>query len=63
MHHMFNVVTDIEGRADVVLVRAAEPLEGVDAMHRRRGDHPIEALARGRGVECCARGYHARARR
>lgn len=42
LHVLFNIVTNEAGRADAVLIRAVEPLEGVDVMLRRRGD----ALAR-----------------
>jgi DNA-3-methyladenine glycosylase len=35
-HHMLNFVTEAEGTAGAVLVRALEPLEGMDVMTRRR---------------------------
>lgn len=35
IHHLFNVVTNVEDRADAVLIRALEPLEGMDVMTAR----------------------------
>ena len=37
MHHMLNAVTEPEGRPAAVLIRAAEPLAGLDRMARARG--------------------------
>jgi DNA-3-methyladenine glycosylase len=42
MHHCLNVVADRPGQAGAVLLRALEPLAGVDLM-RSRGDHGPEA--------------------
>lgn len=36
VHHLFNVVTNTQGNADAVLIRAIEPIEGIDVMLRRR---------------------------
>ena len=37
MHHCLNVVCEERGRAGAVLLRAAEPLMGLELMERRRG--------------------------
>ena len=37
MHHLFNVVTNLGGVADAVLIRAIEPTTGVNEMKLRRG--------------------------
>ena len=44
MHHCLNVVTEPAGRPAALLVRAVEPLDGIDAMRAAR-----EELAAGRG--------------
>ncbi|MDA1121501.1 MAG: DNA-3-methyladenine glycosylase [Bacteroidetes bacterium] len=36
IHHLFNVTTNIDGLADAVLIRAIEPVDGVDLMLKRR---------------------------
>lgn len=49
VHWMLNVVCEEEGTAGAVLIRAAEPLEGVDKMKRRRGIDSVVDLANGPG--------------
>ena len=36
IHHLMNVVTNRGGQADAVLIRAIEPIEGIDIMRERR---------------------------
>jgi DNA-3-methyladenine glycosylase len=38
MHHLFNVVTNVAGVADAVLVRALQPINGEAEMTLRRGN-------------------------
>jgi DNA-3-methyladenine glycosylase len=50
VHWCLNVVTEPDGRAGAVLLRALEPLDGVDLMRRRRGPSVRpERLATGPG--------------
>ncbi len=48
-HVCVNVVTEREGRAGAVLLRALEPVEGIDLMRDRRGVHDERLLASGPG--------------
>ncbi len=59
MYHCFNIVTDREGFPAAVLVRALEPLEGLDAMRQRRGRvgaRDVTKLTSGPGRLCQALG-------
>lgn len=50
MHHLFNVVTNKKNIPDAVLIRAAEPIEGVDIMLQRSGKIKIDhTLTKGPG--------------
>jgi DNA-3-methyladenine glycosylase len=42
MHHLFNVVTNKKNIPDAILIRAAEPLEGIDIMLQRSGKIKID---------------------
>lgn len=50
IHHLFNIVTNQEGQADAVLLRAVEPREGIDHMlQRRKMERPAPRLTAGPG--------------
>lgn len=49
IHQMFNVVTNVKGKADAVLVRALEPLEGMEHMQERTGVSGIHRITSGPG--------------
>jgi DNA-3-methyladenine glycosylase len=49
LHHLFNVVADEEGVGSAVLVRAAEPLAGLDIVRARRGGKSGPQLLTGPG--------------
>jgi len=59
IHQMFNIVTNVEGAPHAILIRAAEPVEGIDIMMRRTGKKNLdETLTRGPGNVGKAFGFH-----
>ncbi len=50
MHHLFNVVTNKKDVPDAVLIRAVEPLSGIDIMLKRTGKIKLDnSLTKGPG--------------
>ncbi len=60
VHEMFNVVTNQKGKADAVLVRALEPLAGIEAMRERTKTHSEKKIASGPGKLTKAMGIDRR---
>jgi DNA-3-methyladenine glycosylase len=49
IHALFNAVCEPAGVGAAVLIRALEPIAGLDAMRERRGLHAVEQLCSGPG--------------
>ncbi|CDI49101.1 DNA-3-methyladenine glycosylase [Clostridium tetani] len=46
IYHCFNVITKVEGEAEGVLIRAIEPLEGIEKMSYLRYKKPISEISK-----------------
>lgn len=57
MHNLFNIVTNKKDIPHAILIRAIQPLEGIDIMlHRRKKEKMTPALTSGPGSLCQALG-------
>lgn len=61
IHHLFNVVTHVPDIPHAVLIRAIEPIEGIEYMLGRRGKEKLQpSLTAGPGAMSMALGIHTR---
>lgn len=56
MYFQFNVVTNVAETPHAVLIRAVEPVEGLELMRERRAGQPDRNLTKGPGKLCIAMG-------
>jgi DNA-3-methyladenine glycosylase len=56
MYNQFNVVTNVSDTQHAILVRALEPIEGIETMRIRRHSHTDRNLTSGPGKLCLAMG-------
>ena len=56
MYYQFNVVSNVADVPHAILVRALEPVEGIELMRERRHQHPDHNLTNGPGKLCIALG-------
>ena len=56
MYYQFNVVTNVKDVPHAALVRAVEPVEGIEVMRTRRHGQPDHKLTNGPGKLCIALG-------
>ncbi len=54
MHYCFNVVTGEEGKGSAVLIRALEPIEGLELMKKFRNKNDVANLTNGPAKLCQA---------
>lgn len=56
IHHCVNIVAGPEGQGEAVLIRALEPVKGIELMKKRRATQNERLLTRGPGNLCQALG-------
>ena len=56
MYYQFNVVTNVTDVPHAVLIRALQPVEGIEVMRQRRKGQPDHNLTNGPGKLCIALG-------
>lgn len=56
MYYQLNLITGLADHPHVVLIRAVEPVEGIELMRERRGDMKDKNLTSGPGKLCIALG-------
>ena len=56
MYYCLNIVSGKPGEGEAVLIRALQPLKGIELMQKRRGTKKIEELCNGPGKLCQAFG-------
>jgi DNA-3-methyladenine glycosylase len=56
MYYQFNVVTNVADIPHAILIRAVEPVEGLEVMRQRRPGQPDRNLTSGPGKLCIALG-------
>jgi DNA-3-methyladenine glycosylase len=54
MYYQFNVVSNLGDIPHAILVRALQPVEGIEFMRKRRHTHPDHNLTNGPGKLCIA---------
>lgn len=42
IHHLFNIVTNVQDKADAILIRAIKPIDGKDTMLERRNFQQVQ---------------------
>ncbi|MBS1575956.1 MAG: DNA-3-methyladenine glycosylase [Bacteroidetes bacterium] len=61
IHHLFNVVTNLKDAPHAILIRALEPIDGIDEMLRRTGKKKLDhTLTRGPGNVSKALGIYTK---
>ena len=60
MYYQYNVVTNAAETPHAILIRAVEPVEGIELMRRRRHGQPDRNLTKGPGKLCMAMGIDRR---